>query len=223
MRSIYLFVLLFASLFALASAEDAVFLNAKKLSSYAYSRDFYYCAARRNFTRMILHIWDEQGKTNPYFLTNFINSRDAQIKDYDAVVTVKDAFEPEAICNGVAHALPRGFNGTVWLEVQNTGSLWSRNVSERVPYLEKIIKSCQGHGLKPGIYSSAESWFFVMGDQEAGSHTLKAVPVWYFNDNQKNNFNDFEYAGFGPWDAPKMKAYGKDLDCAYSITSLAHL
>jgi len=193
-----------AFLLALASAKLGV-------DFYSYqtpTRNFFNCAANQNVSRTILQIWDADGTTNQNFLASFIYSKDAQISDVDAVATVNDSFEPEAICNGVAKALPPSFNGTVWLDIQNKQSFWSRNISDRIPYLENITQSCKSHGLKTGFYSSAQAWASVFGSQIAGSDILKASPLWYLNDNNCANFIDFEYAGFGTWDTPKMKNYG---------------
>jgi len=208
-----------AFLFALASAKVGVFLGGD--FSPVYSKAFFKCAAASpGLNLTILEIWDEKGNTNQNFLSNFINSRDADIDRFDASAVVNDTFEPEAICNGVASALPRNFSGTVWLDIQGKQSLWSRNVSDRIPYLENITKSCRSHGLKPGFYSSAQAWVQVLGDQEAGSDLLKAVPLWYWNQNGNPNFNDFHYASFGPWDTPTMKNYDGSLFCKSLIRGL---
>jgi len=216
MKSIYLL----AFLIVLASANTGVFLRGDLYP--VYLKSFFKCAASNyNVNLTVLQIWDEKGNINKDFLSNFINSKDAQINNFDASAAVNDTFTPEALCNGVAGALPRNFNGTVWFEIQDKQSLWSRNISDRVPYLENITKSCRSHGLKVGIYSYAQAWVSVFGDQEAGSDLLKAVPLWYVNQNDIPNFNDFHYAGFGPWDVPTMKNYGGSvLFCAFNIRGL---
>jgi len=190
-------------------------------SYYQVSRNFFTClSSQQNVTLSILEIWDETGTLNKDFLLDYIYSKDAKIQNFDAVVMVNDTFAAEDVCNGVAKALPASFNGTVWLNVENKNGLWSRDIDARIPYLEDLTKACQNHGLKPGVYSSADVWSTLMGSQGAGSDTLKALPVWYFNDNGSADFSDFEYAGFGTWDSPQMKNYGTNTYlCGAYVTS----
>jgi len=212
MNQIYILALLFAVASANLGAD---------VSYYPATRTTFTCLAQQNVTLTILEIWDETGTVNPNFLNNYIYSKDAQIPGFDALVMVNDTFADEDLCNGVARALPKNFNGTVWLDVENKQGLWSRDTDDRISYLEAVIKTCQQHGLNPGVYSSADVWATVMGSQGIGSDTLSAVPVWYFNDNNVQNFDDFSYAGFGTWEKPQMKNYGTNAYlCGSYITSL---
>jgi len=201
MKSIYLLPLLLV--LASSKLSGTIYNNQKP-----FPRTFFSCLAASNVTLTILQIWDEIGMINKNFLLNYIRSKDAKIQDFDALVTVKDSFTPEDLCEGVSHALPPSFNGTVWLDIQSRQGLWSRDVSERIPYLDNMAKACHNRGLKPGISSNWQRWTAVMGSQGAGSDTLKAIPLWYDNNNFTPNFDDFEYAGFGTWETPKMKNYG---------------
>ncbi len=212
MNQIYILALLFAVASANLGAD---------VSYYSAGRTTFTCLAQQNVTLTILQIWDETGTVNKDFLTNYIYSRDAQIPGFDALVMVNDTFAAEDLCNGVARALPTHFNGTVWLNVQNKQGLWSRDTDERISYLESVAKTCQQHGLNPGVYSSTDVWATVMGSQGTGSDTLSALPVWYFNDNNVQSFDDFSYAGFGTWENPQMKNYGTNTYlCGSYITSL---
>ncbi len=58
-------------------------------------------------------------------------------------------------------------------------------------------------------------WQSVFGSQGAGSKILSATPVWYFNDNAVQSFDDFSYAGFGTWDEPSMKNYARNVYLCY--------
>jgi len=200
MKSIYLFALLVV----LASANTAA-----DITGDTFQRSNFICfASQQNVTLTILQIWDQSGTINKDFLKNYIYSRDAKIPDFDASVLVNDTFAAEDICNGVSKALPTSFNGTVWLNIQNKPGYWSRDVADRIDYLGELATVCKTHGLNTGIYSSADDWTTVMGSQGAGSDTLKAIPVWYYNDNGSADFEDFDYAGFGSWTKPGMKNYG---------------
>jgi len=210
------FIYLFAFLFAFASANIGVDVTNYQVPS----RSFFDCLAGKNVSLTILQILDERGNVNTNFLKSYIASKDAKIKYFDALVTVSDSFEPSDVCSQVAQALPTSFNGTVWLDVENKQSYWSRNVSERIPFLENITTVCKDQGIKVGIYSSSQDWASVFGSQGAGSDILKAVPVWYQNDNQNADFDDFEYAGFGTWETPQMKKYQGDMICNFYATSI---
>jgi len=213
MKSIYLF----AFLFALASANIGVDITNYQVPP----RSFFECLASQNVSLTIVQILDERGNVNTNFLKSYIASRDAKIRGFDALITLSDSFEPEDLCNEVAHALPTSFNGTVWLDVENQQSYWSRNISERIPFLENITTVCKDHGVSVGIYSSAQNWASVFGSQGAGSDILKAVPIWYQNDNDSADFDDFEYAGFGTWKTPQLKNYKSDTRiCNYYANSI---
>jgi len=215
MKFIHLLPLLL--LLSLASAKKGVNVTGFNIQSY----NQYLMFAHANITLSLLEIWDGAGNTDPIaWKLQYLLSHHGGIPDFDAIAVLNDTFSPEEICSGVAKALPPTvwptyFNGSVWLDVRNRAGFCSRPLSGRVSYLENVIKACQNHGLSVGVASTVSDWIAVMGSQKAGSDVLKAVPLWYFNDNDKLNFDDFEYAGFGTWDAPKMKLY----DSSFGIPS----
>jgi len=200
MKSIYLL----SFILVLASASFGVDI------SYYQSppAGLYPCLARENAKSVVLEIFDAQGNVfSQRFLRNYIIAKDAKIKTVDAIARINDYFTEDEICNTVAGGLPAKFDGTVWLEVKNERSLWSQDVKFRLGYLDKLVKVCQSHGLKVGIYSSAANWVGVLGYLGIGTDTLNAVPVWYSNSNGKADFDDFDSIGFGAWNAPTMKSY----------------
>ena len=202
MKSVYFL----SVILVLASAHLGVDVsNCKNLD-----RSFFTCLAQRNVSKTILTIWDYNGIVNKInYLQSFIYSKNVKIQEFEAHVLLNDAFAPEEICNGVATALPLTFNGTVWLEVLGLQMLWSLPIEQRISYVEKVVKACQNRGLETGIYSQAVSWTRTMGSQVRGSDILRAVPLWYENVNDTQNFDDFKYARFGTWDFPTMKNYGE--------------
>ena len=197
------FLYLLPLIFALASANLAV-----DISIYDFPPvSLYPCLKSQNTTLAILEIFSEKGNINKNFLATYISIRNVKISNVDAIIRVNDAFTPEEVANQVARALPTKFNGTVWLEVVNQQSRWSLNETDRIPYLSNLTKACKEHGLKPGVYSSADDWNIVMGNQGKSSDILNAVPVWYLNSNGVESFDDFDYAGFGAWEKPQMKSF----------------
>ena len=167
------------------------------------------CLSSQGTSLLMFEIYDDQGSIRKDFLMNYLAAKGANIQNVDAVIRVNDAFAPKDVCNAVAHALPGQFNGKVWLDVANKQNRWSLSMPERIPYLENLIKSCQNHGLKAGVYSNTEDWNNVMGSLKAGSDILRAVPLWYANPDiyAQDNFEDWSYVGFGTWETPTMKTY----------------
>jgi len=200
MKSIYLL----SFILVLASASPGF-----DLSLYQYPPvGLYPCIANLNANLTTLELVDVVGNINSKtFLLNYIASRDAKIKNVDAIVRVNDSLVPEDLCNGVAGGLPARFSGNVWLSIQNYQTLWSLPIDQRISYVENLTKACQNHGLKIGIASSALEWHDVFGSSAVGSDVLKKVPVWYVNNNGNADFDDFDYAGFGTWDSPSLKSY----------------
>jgi len=188
--------------FTVALASQGVALGSGSLT-----RSVYTCLAQQNISLVVLGIWDQAGNVPKDFLLNYIYAKDSGIAKFDTMVIINDTFAATDICNGVAHALPASFKGNVWLNVQNGQGFWSQDIDDRISYLETVAKTCGQHGLTVGVYSDAATWATVMGSQGAGSDTLKALPVWYFNDNNVQDFSDFDYAGFGTWDKATMKQY----------------
>jgi len=214
MKSIYLLCFIIV----LASANIGVTIPGYKEPI----PSFFTCLAQKNITRPIMSIMDYSGKVNKNFLLAFFNSKIAKFKEFDATVTITGSFTPEETCNGVAGGLPISFNGTVWLELFGGNTLWETPIDQRVSFVENVVKACQNHGLKVGIHSYAYDWTLILGSQRAGSDILKAVPLWYYTPNESKDFDDFEYARFGTWDAPTMKTYGEELMCDYSTFSLQY-
>jgi len=186
---------------SLASAE----LGAN-LGTTTVTRTLATCLRSQNISRAAVEILNDKGTFNINYITAFIYLLDANVTNVDAIVRVNDKFEPEATCANISRALPQAFNGTVWLAVE-TASSWSVEFGKRVEFLEEFSLSCRAHGFKVGIYSKVTSWTLIMGSPTAGSDKLRALPVWYFNDNNAPNFSDFRYAGFGKWANATMKEF----------------
>jgi len=165
------------------------------------------CFELDKMRKFILNALGGNGVVNLNFLPSYINIRNAGIHDIDAIVRTNDSIPIERTCWTLAHYLPVGFNGTVWLSVESNTRLWSLNIEDRIPFLENLTQTCTQHGLRVGIYSDVVSWTNVMGGQLVGSDKLRALPLWYFNDNGIRNFNDFSYATFGGWNKPTQKEF----------------
>ena len=170
------------------------------------SRSTASCLRTQNVSRVAVEILNDRGTFNTNYINTFIYLLDANISNVDAIVRISDKFDPEGTCNNITRALPQAFNGTVWLAVE-TASSWSVEVGRRIDFLEEFSLNCRAHGFKVGIFSKVTSWTLIMGSPTAGSDKLRTLPVWYFNDNGVDDFNDFRYAGFGKWPSATMKEY----------------
>ena len=195
-------ICLFALFIAVASANLAA-----DMSNVPPSRESLSCLASKNVTKVILEISDQQGIIKTDFYDGYIFARDAGISAVDAIVIVNDTLVPSELTADVTAALPSNFNGTVWLQVLNAPTLWTRQMSKRMAYLEDLIFAFKRHGLTAGIYSDAKAWISIIGYQTIGSDTLNSVPVWYVNTNNVQSFDDFSYAGFGTWTKPNLKNF----------------
>lgn len=217
MKSLYLLPFILV----LATANIAVDISNSNLRSSGYL----YCLKCQGATKILLNIWDGAGNLNRNFRENYMRAKGLGINDFDAIITLNDTFPAEEICNeAYIRVIPGGFKGTVWLGIQNEAGLWSRDVAQRIPWIEKVAKTCQNLGLKTGIYSDLYSWARVTGYQWVGTNTLKALPVWYSNGNLKQNFDDFiGDAGFGTWETPAIKLYeGSPIFCGERVRSLSY-
>ncbi len=163
----------------------------------------------------------EKGAINKDFLSGYIFARDSGIATVDAIVIANDNLTFGEVSANVTTALPASFNGTVWLKVLSSSSLWSQQAKQRLVYIENLAGSFQQRGVKAGIYSDASTWAKVFGSQGAGSDGLRVFPVWYANENNIQSFDDFSYAGFGTWDKPSIKNYKNNVYvCSSWIASL---
>ena len=193
------FVLVILAIYAVSADIGA------NIGNVAVSRTFATCLKGQNVARAVVELVSAQGTFNTNFINSFIYLMDANITNVDATVRVNDSWDAEKVCTNITRALPQAFSGTVWLNV-DTGS-WNKEIGKRIDYLEDFALNCRGHGFNVGVYSKVTSWTLIFGSPTAGSDKLRTLPVWYFNDNGADNFNDFRYSGFGKWASATMKEY----------------
>ena len=190
---------LIAIFFALASAN----LGVRPVSE-SLSLDNLKCFVQNDVSLVFSTLWDQNDGPIAKFIDNYNNAKTAGIANYDAVINISGITWPENICVDAVHALPAEFNGRVWISFTED---WVGTFSRRMTYLDSLIQACQKHGLKMGIYSDAQTWIMVFGDQKASSPTVQALPLFYEDDDNNASFDDFSSASFGAWTAPTMKAF----------------
>ena len=174
---------------------------------------------RGNISRVSIEVLSSNGTINPTIVDSFINLRDYDNVNIDAIVRVNDTFAPETVCNTLVDALPQAFNGTVWLNVDLNSFL--QPFSQRIPYLEKVATECKNRGIPTGIFSRLVAWTYAMGNPFAGSDKLRALPLWYSSTNNHAEFDDWNTAGFGGWINPTMKEFRiNSYSCGVNINGL---
>ncbi len=194
---------LFAIFFVLASANQGLVLREKMNPV-----DTYQCFARSFYTLLATPVWTQGDGPNSYFTRGINYARTARIYNHDAIIRTGDISDPETICKETVNVLPGDFNGTVWV---NLGFEFTSPVEDRMNYLDSLVRSCQQHGLKLGIFSDFSTWESVFGDRYASSSVVEALPLFYSNKDRWDNFKDYESVAFGKWSAPTMKSsYGTE-------------
>ena len=163
------------------------------------------CLIKNDFTRAIVEISDQKGKTNSNFIKSYIDLLAVGFKDIDASVIVLNRLNPDQFCNDIAINLPAFFTGIVWFNILNGDALWIDPVEHRIPYLEELVRICAKYNIKAGISTSLEDWEGVMGHLTATSSLLTQLPLWY--DDFSINPNFLGYNHFGGWAAPSMKEF----------------
>ena len=211
-------ILLFSLAIVLASASLGIdtYLEIPETS--------YQCLVQSGVELVIYEIWNVTGGINQDFVRKHDELLAAGIKHFDAFVDLNQTFTPEELCSGLAHALPSNFKDVVWLYGDGDQNLWDYDYGSRLLYVEEIAKTCQAHGVRTGIFSSAKTWAKVMGYQSAGSPVLQQLmPVWYVHPNGSPSFGDWHEEYFGTWKNPNMKEYSKqDSFCRMKIRGLQY-
>ena len=160
-----------------------------------------------DFTRIVIEIADTQGRIRSEFAESYKNAIFGGFDNIDVIFTVNDSLIPTRICQDIKNNIPDNFGGVIWLQIKQGSDLWKIDISQRIYYLDILNIACQRLGLNQGIYSNVDDWAQVFGSKSRGSFILKQLPLWYSNNNNASNFNDFETVGFGGWDEPDVKQF----------------
>ena len=189
-------------LLTLTSANLGVFPLPRSLS-----QDIFQCYLQKNVSLVLGLAWNGDSGADPQFNISYTNAKAAGIQNYDAVAHMSDKWSADDVCNGIVHTLPATFDGTVWFYFMQNANFWSKPTDQRMSYIEEVVKTCQQHGLKIGVYSVYSAWHFIFGFGYLGSEVLDSLPLFYISQNKEENFNDYQYNAFGNWKNPTMKDY----------------
>lgn len=172
------------------------------------SESTFKCFKDHHIEFISIQSWEQDGSINPHFKSNYETAKKVGISEVDTYAFVCDNFSADHICDGVKDALPKGFDGHVWLDIEPSGDCWTKG--DKVEFVASVAETCQKKGLKMGVYSSLGSWAGVMGSDSAKAAALHKLPLWYAHYDGSASFSDFSGMKFGGWEKPSIKQYAGD-------------
>jgi len=191
----------------------------------ALSQSTMSCIAESGKSFMIIQIWQGGNEINSNFAGNYKAAKDAGIKYVDAYAFICNncaGNTPSNICSRIKSTLPSGFDGQVWLDIEDCTGCWTGSSSDRLSFAESVASSCKGEGLAMGVYSGQGSWEQVFGSANFNGGSLTSLRLWYAHYDGSPSFSDFSSVRFGGWSTPNMKQYegdttlcGTDVDLDY--------
>jgi len=204
-------ILLFASLYIFSTfAINGIDINT---GEGPFSLDTWKCVKNSGYDFAIIQIWRGGYQLGKHFTTEWTNAKAAGIKYVDAYIFACNnciGNAPENVCSKVASALPNGFDGMVWLDIEICTACFVGSPEDKLHYFESIVNVCTSKGMKMGIYSFYGGWWDMFGSPRYTSGTLTKLPLWYAHYNNDKTFSDFEQYKFGDWKKPAIKQWKAD-------------
>ena len=210
---------MFKTLFLLSFAIVCAFslTHGVDLSYYEGSpaQSVFDCFKRNGQEFTVLQIWRGGYGINQYFTSNWQKSKAAGIKYVDAYAFFCNNCRdntPANICSSIKKSLPSGFDGMLWLDVEDCTNCWTGTPAVRLAYVHSVAAACAAQGFKLGVYSGKGSWGQVFGSHtfDAGP-VLKALPLWYAHYDNDPSLSDWSNVKFGGWTKPTIKQYAGDV------------
>ena len=158
----------------------------------------------------ILQLWRGGPGINEYFAENYRKTKAAGISKVDAYAFFCNnctGNTPTNICSSIKSNLPEGFDGLIWLDIEDCKGCWKGTPNERLSFVMLVAITCATKGLKLGVYSGHGSWEQVFGSADFDAQGLKGLPLWYAHYDGVQDYSDWETIKFGGWKAPVMKQY----------------
>mmetsp|Transcript_5455 Transcript_5455/g.10028 ORF Transcript_5455/g.10028 Transcript_5455/m.10028 type:complete len:207 (-) Transcript_5455:37-657(-) len=118
--------------------------------------------------------------------------------------------QPSSQAANLINALGNSTYGTIWLDVEVSGSSWSSNQSENQSFISTFLNTIQSNGKSAGVFSSYNDWQQLVGVNWslAGSFAL-----WYDAAEFSEPYSFDDYEMFGGWSQPTMKRYDILYEC----------
>ena len=176
----------------------------------APSQDVFNCFKKNGKDFLVIQIFGGGYGLNPNFATNWQKAKAAGIKYVDAYIFFCNNCQgntAENICTSTKNALPSGFDGMVWLDIEGCDGCWTGTTAQKLAYVHSVAAVCAAKGLKLGVYSGKGSWANVFGSHTVDGGALKVLPLWYSHYDGVANFNDWSSIKFGGYSKPAIKQY----------------
>jgi len=189
--------------FAAHGIDIATFMGPYNISTWQ-------CLHDHGIDFAIIQIWRGHHQLSDHFPLDWQNAKAVGIYQVDAYAYVCNncpGNTPKNICTVIQNTLPAGFDGMLWIDVEDCKDCWVGTPEERLSFLEDIMATCDSMGFNLGVYSCHGPWSMVFGTANYTSGTLTNYPLWFGDYDNKESFDDFEKLKFGNWKAPVLKQY----------------
>jgi len=182
------------------------------LSNYqgAPSQEVFNCFKNNGKDFAIIQIWEGGYGINQNFVGNWQKAKAAGITYVDAYAFFCNNCNgntPANICTSIKNTLPSGFDGMVWLDIEDCNGCWTGAAATRMIFAQAVAATCTALGLRLGVYSGNGSWGQVFGSASYDGGALKLLPLWYAHYDSNPSFSDWNNIKFGGWSSPNIKQY----------------
>lgn len=87
--------------------------------------------------------------------SNWQGAKNAGIQYVDAYAFVCNQCsgnDPNTVCSTIAGNLPGGWNGQIWLDIEECDGCWSGDGGSNLDFVVQVAQACEGHGLKVNFF-----------------------------------------------------------------------
>jgi len=184
------------------------------------------CFKQNGKSFLVNQIWSGGFGINPYFVGNWQKAKAAGIQYVDAYAFICNncvGNNPTNICGSIKKTLPSGFDGMIWLDLEQCTDCWTGTSATRMAFSQAVANQCHADGLKIGIYSGMGSWAGVYGSAGYDAGSLKNFPLWYSHYDGSSSFSDWSSVKFGGFAKPAIKQYkGSTAFCGTTVDFSAY-
>jgi len=187
-----------------------------------YSVSQWQCLHSHGIDFAIIEIWRGHHQLADHFPIDYLTAKSVGIYQVDAYAYICNncpGNTAENICSNILNIVPNGFDGMLWLDVEDCKDCWVGTPRERLTFLEGIAENCEKKGFKIGVYSGHGSWIEVFGSADFASGGLTRYPLWFAHYDNKTSMDDYERLKIGDWKKPVMKQYSS----SYSLCGITGL
>jgi len=177
------------------------------------SQSVFNCFKQNGKNFLINQIWSGGYGINANFVANWQKAKAAGIQYIDAYAYICNncaGNTPANICGKIKSTLPSGFDGMVWIDLENCSGCWVGSYADRMNFAQSVANQCHANGLKLGIYSGMGAWESVFGSAGYDGGSLKNYPLWYSHYDGVTSFSDWANIRFGGFSNPAIKQYVGD-------------